>query len=207
MSTVRDASYAHLFPVPFMSHRWTHNAELNNDLRLRILAHARQSRGEKKSNAGGWHSETGQLEFLQEAREPLIRQMFELVEEATRRVLAEAGSPIVPITWTFQAWANVSRGGDSHAAHTHPGATWSGVYYVDAGEAGSGEIAELELADPCLGRSNAFLPFLLPSSVGVRPQAGLMVLFPSYLPHAVQVQKGSGTRISIAFNFRKESFP
>ncbi len=207
MSTVQSASYSHLFPVPFMTHRWAGNSELNNDLRLKILAHSRQSRGENKSNAGGWHSETGQLEFLQEAREPLIRQMSELVEEATRRVLAEAGTPPLPITWTFQAWANISRGGDSHAAHTHPGATWSGVYYVDAGETGTGASAELELADPCLGRSNTFLPFLLPSSVGVRPEAGLMVLFPSYVPHAVQVQKGSGTRISIAFNFRKESFP
>ena len=207
MSTPQEPQYVHLFPVPFMRHVWAENAELNTRLRLRILDHSRQSRGEKKSNAGGWHSETGQLEFLGELREPLIKQMIALADAATRRVLSDAGVPVPPYEWGFQAWANLSRGGDSHAAHTHPGATWSGVYYVDSGETGAGEIAEIEITDPCLARSNTFFPYALPSSVGVRPQPGLMILFPSYVPHAVHVQKGSSTRISIAFNLRKEPFP
>jgi uncharacterized protein (TIGR02466 family) len=207
MAAVPNAEYSLLFPVPFIRHVWSGNAQVNNDLRLKILAHSRQSRGEQKSNTGGWHSETGQLEFLEEAREPLVRQMFDLIEEATRRVLAGSQRAPAQIQWSFQAWANVSRGGDSHASHTHPGSTWSGVYYVDAGEASSGERAELEIIDPCLGRSNTFFPFLLPSSVGIRPEPGLMVLFPSFVAHAVHVQKGSGTRISIAFNVRKEPFP
>ncbi len=207
MSAAPNAAYLHLFPVPFMRHVWAENTELNNQLRLKILARSRQSRGEQKSNAGGWHSETGLLEFLEELREPLVRQMITLADEATRRVLAEAGAPPMPAQWGFQAWANISRGGDSHAAHTHPGSTWSGVYYVDAGETEDRESAQLEIIDPCLGRTNTFMSFALPSSIGVRPEAGLMVLFPSYVPHAVHVQKGSGTRISIAFNLRKEPFP
>jgi uncharacterized protein (TIGR02466 family) len=207
MSAAPPAAYLHLFPVPFMRHVWTENVELNNLLRLKILACSRQSRGEKKSNAGGWHSQTGLLEFLEELREPLVKQMIALADEATRHVLAEAGSPPMSVQWGFQAWANVSRGGDSHAAHTHPGATWSGVYYVDAGETDARESAELEIMDPCLARTTTFLSFALPSSIGVRPEPGLMVLFPSYVPHAVHVQKGNGTRISIAFNLRKEPFP
>jgi uncharacterized protein (TIGR02466 family) len=207
MSAAPNAEYLHLFPVPFVRRVWTENAELNSLLRLKILAHARQSRGEHKSNAGGWHSETGLLEFLEELREPLVRQMLALAEEATRQVLAEAGAAPLAVQWGFQAWANISRGGDSHAAHTHAGSTWSGVYYVDAGETEDLHSAHLEIIDPCLGRSNTFMPFALPSSVGIRPEPGLMVLFPSYVPHAVHVQKGSGTRISIAFNLRKEPFP
>ena len=68
-------------------------------------------------------------------------------------------------------------------------------------------IGFLEIIDPSLARSNTFFPFLLPSSVGIRPEAGLMILFPSYVAHSVHVQKGSGTRISVAFNVRKEPFP
>ena len=201
-------TYTRLFCVPFLTHDWTENEELNTELRLRILAYSRQSRGEKKSNVGGWHSETGQLEFLGDARLALIQQMHALTQEATSKVLAEAASPQVPIQFVLQAWANISRGGDSHASHTHPGATWSGVYYVDAGESTNGDGgAPLELVDPCPGRTNTFLSFLLPTSVQVRPRAGLMVLFPGYLSHAVHAHKGSGTRISIAFNFRKEPFP
>ena len=35
----------------------------------------------------------------------------------------------------------------------------------------------------------------------------MMVLFPSYLPHAVLAHQGVRRRISIAFNLRKEPFP
>lgn len=148
MSALQNATYSHLFPAPCMTHLWAENTQLNSELRLKILAHSRHSRGEQKSNSGGWHSETGQLEFLDTLREPLIRQMFELAEEATRRVFTEATAPPVSLQWGFNAWANVSRGGDSHAAHTHPGSTWSGVYYVDGGEAQGSAIAHLEIADP-----------------------------------------------------------
>jgi hypothetical protein len=34
-----------------------------------------------------------------------------------------------------------------------------------------------------------------------------MILFPSYVPHAVPPHRGAGTRISIAFNVRREPFP
>jgi hypothetical protein len=34
-----------------------------------------------------------------------------------------------------------------------------------------------------------------------------MVLFPSYVPHAVAPDQGDRPRISIAFNGRKEPFP
>jgi hypothetical protein len=161
MSAVPKINYQHLFPIPFLTRECSENARLNTDLRLRILAHSRETRGEQKSNSGGWHSGTGQLEFLGDLRIPIIRQIYECADEATRRVLAESASPPVAI----------------------------------------------ELTDPCMGRANTVLPFLLPSSVAIRPRAGLMILFPGYLSHAVQVQRGSGTRISIAFNLRKEPFP
>jgi hypothetical protein len=34
-----------------------------------------------------------------------------------------------------------------------------------------------------------------------------MVLFPSYVPHAVTPHQGARERISIAFNLRREPFP
>ena len=99
---------------------------------------------------------------------------------ARERTGPPVGSQRVPaeMQWSFQAWANVSRAGDSHASHTHPGSTWSGVYYVDAGETSGEEGAAIELIDPCLGRSSTFFPFLLPSSLGVRPVPGLSESLP-----------------------------
>ena len=51
-----------------------------------------------------------------------------------------------------------------------------------------------------------FLPSI-PSRTYVRPRPGLMVLFPSYVPHMVFPHEGASERISIAFNLRKEPFP
>ena len=61
------ATFAHLFPAPFMIFAWPDGAELNEELRPRILEHASRSNGLQKSNCGGWHSEIGQLEFCGDA--------------------------------------------------------------------------------------------------------------------------------------------
>jgi uncharacterized protein (TIGR02466 family) len=109
----------------------------------------------------------------------------------------------------LHAWVNVNRTGDFNRMHTHPGSTWSGTYYVDPGAdpATPKEVAALHLFDPCQGRANTFLPPLAPSSFTIRPEAGLMVLFPSYLTHMVFPHRGKQPRISIAFNLRREPFP
>ena len=48
---------------------------------------------------------------------------------------------------------------------------------------------------------------MLNSSYTVRPEPGLMVLFPSYMPHMVLPHQGGRERVSIAFNLRKEPYP
>jgi hypothetical protein len=65
----------------------------------------------------------------------------------------------------------------------------------------------LQFVDPSQGRANTFLSFLIPSSVEIAPQAGLMVLFPSYLVHSVLPHRGERARLSIAFNLRREPYP
>jgi hypothetical protein len=46
----------------------------------------------------------------------------------------------------------------------------------------------------------------LEKAIRFRPDPGLMILFPSYVPHAVLPHRGDRERISIAFNVRKEPF-
>jgi len=198
---------SNIFATPLLVHRWSDGAEINRELVPSILAHERDNPGERKTNIGGWHSQTGQLEFCGDAGRRLIRHMYEMTDEATRRVLAENGQAFRPMRWTLHAWANVNRDGDFNRVHTHAGSTWSGSYYVDTGDPDSEEGTPIHLLDPCQGRANIFLPSLVATSVLQRPEAGLMILFPSYLPHMVFAHRGSRPRISIAFNMRKEPFP
>jgi uncharacterized protein (TIGR02466 family) len=130
-----------------------------------------------------------------------------MTDEVTRRVLAENNQPWRPMRWTLHAWANVNRPGDFNRVHTHAGSTWSGTYYVDAGDPDGDEGAPIHLLDPCQGRANTFLSGLVATTFLQRPQAGLMILFPSYVPHMVYTHRGKRPRISIAFNMRKEPFP
>jgi uncharacterized protein (TIGR02466 family) len=205
------ALFAHLFPAPFMIFDWPDGAELNEELRPRILEHASRSAGLQKSNAGGWHSEPGQLEFCGDSGRRLVRHMYEMADEATRRTLAELPSQPSMSRWTFgwtlHAWANVNGPGDFNRLHTHAGSTWSGVYYVDTGAPADAEGTPLNFFDPCQGRANTFLQPVIPATYSVRPQPGMMVLFPSYMPHMVFPHQGERQRISIAFNLRKDPFP
>ncbi len=205
MSDFSTTRYAHVFTTPLLTHHWEDGPEINPLLRERILAHESESRGVGKSNRGGWHSDAGQLEFCGDAGGRLVDHMQEFADEATRRILADHGRPMEPVRWTLSAWANVNRSGDYNMIHVHPSSTWSGTYYVDAGEPEAEGGTPLHLFDPCQGRTMT-LP-MVPGSVYVHPKPGMMVLFPSYVPHMVPPHKGRTARISIAFNLRKEPYP
>lgn len=210
MPDLSDARSTPLFASPLLAYVWPDAEALNAELREHVFAHAAKSPGDSKTNVGGWHSEAGQLEFCGGAGRRLIRRMYEFADEATRRVLQEHGQQQPrPVRWTLHAWVNLNTAGSFNRVHTHPGATWSGTYYVDAGDppADAAEGTPIQFLDPCQGRANTFLPSLVPSSHLIRPEAGLMILFPSYLPHAVLTHHGGRPRISIAFNLRREPFP
>lgn len=208
MRDIEKATLANLFASPLLAHVWADGAELNAQLKESILEHARRNPGRDLTNVGGWHSETGRLEFCGRAGERLIAHMREMIEEATLRLYTEFGKTPERLNWTLNAWANVNGQGDFNKVHTHPGATWSGVYYVDPGNSDqAGEGTPLHLADPCSSRASIFFPELSTSNVLIKPEAGLMVLFPSYVPHGVLPHRGDRLRVSIAFNVRKEPFP
>ncbi|TMJ63601.1 MAG: hypothetical protein E6G83_16805, partial [Alphaproteobacteria bacterium] len=67
MSDFSKTRYTNVFATPLVTHVWEDGPELNALLRERILAHEAESCGVAKSNCGGWHSETGQLEFCGDA--------------------------------------------------------------------------------------------------------------------------------------------
>jgi hypothetical protein len=209
MAELNTANLIYLFPTPFLHHVWDDSQKLNDELRRLILAHERASPSVSISNIGGWHSEAGKLEWCGGAGEKLVQRMFEMTNYATYQLISDLNKPMPKFKWTLQAWANVSRTGAFNKTHNHAGVTWSGTYYVDPGEPPpeAHDGTPLLLIDPDPGRSTTFFPTLLPMNALIRPEPGLMVLFPGYLPHMVFPHQGRRPRISIAFNLRKEPFP
>ena len=107
-------------------------------------------------------------------------------------------------------WANVNAPGDANQMHCHPAAYWSGVYYPDPGGAEvEGHGGELLLEDPRYPLAYMTGPGLLLkaaagepmySQIVLRPVAGRIVLFPSWLRHSVRPHGGDRERVSIALN-------
>jgi uncharacterized protein (TIGR02466 family) len=213
MGALNDSAVEFPFAVPVLRHRWDDAAALNGSLRAAILAQEARSAGTAKSNAGGWQSSQDFLRWTGEAGRTLTARMAEAVNHATGRLIAALGTDAArtaQFSWKIAVWANVNRRGAYNKVHLHPGATWSGVYYVDAGDPPPPERREsgrLSLLDPTTAAQMTFLTGLLRPSLEVAPEDGLMILFPSYLPHMVHPYHGERPRISIAFNAHKDPYP
>lgn len=187
-----------LFTTPLFYYQLKDAAALNAELGETILEQERTTRSPVKSNQGGWQSPTDFFGWEGEAVATLARYARRAVEVATAR-LSIPGS--VRLDFHLSGWAAVNRNGHYNLTHVHPGATWSGVYYVDPGdEPRDGPGAAIEFAHPVAAAVMTFFPTLLPSARLVRPEAGLLILFPSYLQHSVRLYQGERPRICVAFN-------
>lgn len=198
-----------LFATPFVTDRLQSEAGIAA-LRQAIEAeHARDTAGVSISNIGGWHSNTGMLDWGGEAARALAYKAMTMADAITQ----DAKSPQASrFGWVPEMWANVSARGNANQYHFHPGSFWSAVAYVDDGYAGDADPAlggELQLLDPRMPMVRMTAPDLRvldengepqQNEIAIRPQTGMIVLFPSWLQHAVRPFQGVGTRISIAIN-------
>lgn len=173
----------------------------------RIDAQRNAEGGVERSNMGGWHSTPDMATWGGEAARGLAN--FAVAEASAHMVdIARRGKR--DFNWTIEMWANVNRPGDANQLHCHPAAYWSGVFYVDPGgaedESGGGELV---LEDPRYPMAYMTVPDLvlkdaagapMTSQVPIRPERGLLVLFPSWLRHSVRRHGGDRERVSVALN-------
>jgi uncharacterized protein (TIGR02466 family) len=202
---LETTKYEKMFSTPLMRFRLPDHETLNAE----ILAEGQRLRaaspGVSKSNRGVWHSQGN----LFDSEVPCILRVREAAEEAVLEVTRRIKSKVDPASLRLKlfAWMNANPPGGFNAPHTHPGAHWSGVYYVTQPDVEEGSAGMIEFLDPrsdlphwrLLG-AGAFRP-----KRKLRPTAGELVVFPSYLPHWVYPNESDEERVTIAFNatFRK----
>ncbi len=201
-----DFEVRRLFTTPMLSAMVNEAAVINASLRTIILLKAYECEGVALSNAGGWQSAGDFLDWSGDMGRQLIDTAVRLAGGFTG-LQSESGLAMGGPDWRINAWANVNRPGDANHRHHHPGAFWSGVYWVDAGDEDQG--GELELCDP-RGVLPAFyapqLRYAIPGCLSaggsdfLNPRTGQMILFPAWLEHAVRPYRGTRPRISVAFN-------
>lgn len=202
-----NASVRPRFATPVIECDLPDPGPLNAELKRVILDREAADPGTQHSNLGGWQSSWDFEDWGGEAARTLSAAVRSIASEFTRDREGKA----VNVRWLTNAWANVNRTGHGNEFHTHPGAYWSASYYVDDGGIGGNPSlgGEFEIQDP---RGVApvmlapHLTFAMPDgqSVGaselIRPRAGMMLIFPSWLSHAVRPYRGNAIRISVAIN-------
>lgn len=180
-------------------------------LRETILEQEARDSGVQRSNLGGWQS--SQTGFKEWGGEPARRMLAAAGRVCSEYTVQVSGGEIQgrPASWQVAAWANVNRQGAGNAAHVHPGVYWSGCFYVDDGGidgrdhlGGAIEFSDPRGAAPVMVSSTLRFAMQGGLTAGrterVYPRRGLMLIFPSWLHHAVLPYTGSAARISIAFN-------
>jgi len=193
-----------LFPVPFVTIRLADSEELNRRLLREIGQRRKTERTIGRSNRYGWHSGLDFFDRPEPAHAQLARELEAMVAVSTTKLIPDLPAELHTV---HEGWVNVSPTHAMNSPHDHPGAFWSGTYYVqvpvldDDADKLSGAI---EFIDPrgSIG-SNARLetPFTR-GKFTARPVSGTCLLWPSFVHHWVHPNRSSEDRVSVAFNSR-----
>jgi uncharacterized protein (TIGR02466 family) len=172
------------------------DAALLRDAAEEILSRAAVLPTVARGERTGWQSASDLLDWA-----PRMRDIGALFAEAVAAIAPGAGARGIDAA----AWANVLGRGDHVTPHTHAGAAWSAVLYVDAGDSDEAHGGFLSLRDPRAGAAMVITGANAHDSActfHLYPRTGMLVVFPAWLLHWVPVYQGARPRISIAANLR-----
>ena len=197
-----------LFPVPFVTIRLKNFEALNRRLMLEIRQRQKDEPGIERSNRYGWHSGVDLFDRREPAHRELAGELASMVAAATVKLVPDLPADV---SMHNEGWVNVSPTHAMNAPHDHPGAFWSGCYYVHVplpAESDDKFSGAIEFIDPRGGigaTAKIDTPFTRPKFT-VRPAAGTCLLWPSFLKHWVHPNRADGERVTVAFNssFRRE---
>jgi Tfp pilus assembly protein PilF len=131
------------------------------------------------------------------AGEPAIRGFFEAVGAPIARHVAALGHRERAFR-IAGAWSVRLRPGGFHANHVHPRGWISSAFYVALPSTMEGAATQAGWLK--FGQPGPPTRPRLPPEIFVRPEPGLLALFPSYLWHGTVPFGGDETRLTIAFD-------
>jgi uncharacterized protein (TIGR02466 family) len=126
------ADVLRLFSTPLVMADLPEADQLNPRLVKLILERAETDPGTRHSNLGGWQSSWD----MQEWGGPPVKKVLRAARSLANSMTVDREGKPVTVRWKANCWANVNRSGQANEFHTHPGAFWSGCYYVDDGGIG-----------------------------------------------------------------------
>ncbi|MEX1109934.1 MAG: 2OG-Fe(II) oxygenase family protein [Dongiaceae bacterium] len=202
MKKIEQISATLSFASPICWFKLPDSDQLNVDLLRDGQAWRTVSGGVTVSNQNGWHSDP----VLFQRPEASFRAVCDAIRECVRAVTRNCAP-----TFDFEksalfceGWINMNPKGGYNSPHRHTGFLWSGTYYVQVPETNAERSGSIEFIDPrsrndmhTIRESDLFA-----TKLTFHPEAGHLVIFPSYLLHWVYPNEEAQERVSIAFNAR-----
>ena len=186
-----------VFSTPIWTTQILNYRELNNKMFKYIKdLQIQNPKGITKSNLFGWHSNDFDLE--NEQPKYFINSISKNLNQAFNDMGWDIKNQEVKVT---SMWSVINKKNASNTRHIHSNNYISAAYYVKTSE-NSGDIvfhdprSVATFRYPKISKHNA-----LNSNVfTIQPKEGLLVLFPSYLYHSVDLNRSEEERIVISFN-------
>jgi len=193
----------HLF---FSTPVWTSKIDdfviINNDLIKYIeKLKSKDPNGKRVSNVKGWHSKD--FDLTDEIPKKFISSVSKNLNNTFNDMSWDLENQIIKIT---NIWTIVNEKGAYNERHQHGNSDLSAAYYVKAPK----DCGEIVFYDPrpapVYNHPRATKANMLNATVNsVKPEEGMLVIFPSYLDHSVNPNKSDDQRVVISFNVRLDS--
>ena len=187
------------FPIPVFKFRFekfrTFNEELSNYI---YKLYEEDSKGVDRSNRGGWHSKTFELNDKNSIQLKFALELQKYILKTFTNLGWRTENQNIRIR---EMWAIINKKDDFNVVHTHPNSLLSAAYYVKApNNCGRFQIEDLNIvkrhASPLIANQNE----LNMNVAGLEVTEGDLLIFPGYLPHKVARNETDDDRIVISFN-------
>lgn len=208
-----NSNITQLWPTSVLTKRFSHYQKINPALLELFYAH-KEKEQKKPSRTYVSHdkllAQYQQHTALNELAQFIKDSVFELAKEVNAPYWPSNGSMDINMTGI---WFQISNDYNFHETHVHGNCSWSGVYYVQSGEASKGPEDHVgkqpngvtRFYGPNIdlsagGHAEAGNLYLQDYAYDSYPQDGKLVVFPSHLKHMVFPYNGPTDRVVVSFH-------
>ena len=188
-----------LFPVPIFQHKIENYQEINQELLNYILELQKKNKiGNTHSNRGGWHSPN--FDLVNEG--PPINFINKFKDFLKHIISSDMGWEYIPNKQRIVAmWAIINKKNSFNVMHNHQNCYLSASYYVRKPE----DSGDITFFDPKEAKTYRFPKIekyteYSTETVTIEPGEGDLLIFPSYLYHAVGENLSDDNRVVVSFN-------
>ncbi|HBE93062.1 MAG TPA: hypothetical protein DDW55_11235 [Gammaproteobacteria bacterium] len=213
---MKNAVINSYFSTPVVQVRFADNDELNAELKELFLRKEHEN-ADDIINPNRFNTQFGPLfeshfdlfKWQDKPVQKLAGMMHSTLSEFVQHINQYTPGQMQKLMFQYHAWFHITRMGGFQTLHDHPNASWSAIYYIQAGdevpdrpESGVVRFHDKRGFSPMYldaGNDNIEARFSW-EAVPLKPETGMMLIFPSWLAHEILPYHGESERIMVALN-------